>query len=191
MPTEFHKLLDRNSDRVIHLTQNIDCLEDKLPSLPHKTVRLHGRVDTLVCQLNSIHTFQVTPEDFEKKVRSRCPKCKEADEKRVANNKRSHGVGVLLPKVLLYGADADDVIEKRLLDDLFRKVDAVIIAGTPLKCKSVRVLARELCRAAKWNNGLTVWVNKRRPDSEFESLLDYVVEGDCDEFASALLVQDV
>jgi hypothetical protein len=109
----------------------------------------------------------------------------------VANNKRSYSVSVLLLKVLLYSADANDVIEKRLLNDLFWKVDAVIIAGTPLKCKLVKVLARELYRAAKWNNGLTMWVNKRRLDLEFKSLLDYVVEGDYNEFASALLVQDV
>jgi len=192
-PTEFHQWLDSISDRVSHFTQNIDCLEDKLPSLPHKTLHLHGRLDTLVCQKRNIHTFQVTPEDFETTVRSLCPKCVEAEKKRLARGKRSHGIGVLLPKVLLYGEDADEsVIEKEFLDDLLQKVDTVVIAGTRLMSPSTRTLAVELCRAAKWNNGFTVWANKERPTlgSGFESLLDYVVEGDCDEFASALLVQD-
>jgi NAD-dependent SIR2 family protein deacetylase len=66
---------------------------------------------------------------------------------------------VLLPKILLYGIVIEDVIEKKLLNSIFTKVDTVILAGTRLKCKSVRILVRELCRAAKWNNGLTVWVN--------------------------------
>jgi NAD-dependent SIR2 family protein deacetylase len=191
MPTKFHKLLDSYSDRVIHLTQNIDGLEDKLPSLPHKTHRLHGGVDTLVCELHSMHIFPVAPEDFEKMVRSRCPKCIEADWIRVANGKRSQRVGTLLPNILLYGTVKEDVIEKKLLDDMFGKVDAVIIAGTRLKCKSAKILARELCRAARWNNGFTVWVNQQEPDSNFRPELDFVWDGDCDEFASACSVQDL
>ena len=83
-PTEFHRLLDSAFDRVFHFTQNVDCLEDKLSSLPHKTLRLHGRLDTLVCQNRNIHTFQITPEEFETKVRSRCPRCDKADKIRVA-----------------------------------------------------------------------------------------------------------
>lgn len=191
-PTEFHGWLDSISDRVSHFTQNIDCLEDKLASLPHKTVHLHGRLDTLVCHQRSIHTLQVTPNEFEKKHGSPCPECVEAEKKRRAEGKRSHCVGILLPKIVLYGENAKSVVEEEFLDDLFLKVDAVVIAGTRLMSPATRTLAKELCRAAKWDNGLTVWVSKERPtlDSGFESFLDYVVEGDCDEFASAMLVQD-
>jgi NAD-dependent SIR2 family protein deacetylase len=100
--------------------------------------------------------------------------------------KRSHGVGVLLPKILLYGAGPESVIGDGLLNELFQKVDAVIIAGTRLQIKAAKTLAAELCRAAKWRSGLTVWVNKERPPRDFESLLDYVTLGDCDEFASLI-----
>jgi NAD-dependent SIR2 family protein deacetylase len=68
MSTKFHELLGHASDRVVHLTQNTDCLEDKLLSLPYKTLHLHGRLDTLFCQLRSTHTFQITSEDFEGSV---------------------------------------------------------------------------------------------------------------------------
>jgi NAD-dependent SIR2 family protein deacetylase len=188
-PTKFHHLLDdfARTDRLLcNLTQNIDCLEDKLPSLSSKTVQLHGRLDTLVCQRRSIHAFQVLPEDFQSRVMSPCPDCETVDKERVQMGKRSHGVGVLLPKILLYGAGPESVFGDRLLNEMFQKVDAVIIAGTRLQIKAAKTLAAELCRAAKGRNGLTVWVNKERPPREFESVLDYVTLGDCDEFASLI-----
>jgi phage anti-repressor protein len=55
----------------------------------------------------------------------------------------------------------------------------------------MKVLVRELYRVVKWNNSLTIWVNKRRLNLKFKSLLDYMVEGDYNKFAFALLVQDV
>ena len=82
-PTKFHHLLDdiaRARRLRCHYTQNIDCLEDQLPSLPHKTVQLHGRRDTLVCQKRSIHTLRVAPEDFQQRIISPCPECEEAEE---------------------------------------------------------------------------------------------------------------
>lgn len=188
-PTKFHHLLNgfAGTDRLLcNLTQNIDCLEDKLPLLSSKTVQLHGRLDTLVCQRRSSHAFQVAPEDFQARIMSPCPDCETVDKERVQMEKRSHGVGVLQSKILLYGAGPESVIGDKLLDELFQKVDAVIIAGTRLQIKSPNRLAAELCRAAKWRNGLTVWVNKERPPREFESLLDYVALGDCDEFASLI-----
>jgi NAD-dependent SIR2 family protein deacetylase len=188
-PTKFHHLLDnfaRTDTLLCNITQNIDCVDDMLPSLSSKTVQLHGRVDTLVCQRRSIHEFQVLPEDFQARVMSLCPDCETAEKERVQMGKRPHGIGVLLPKILLYGAGPESVIEDRLLNELFQKVDAVIIAGTRLQIKAAKTLAAELCRAAKWRKGITVWVNKERPPRELESLLDYVALGDCDEFASLI-----
>jgi hypothetical protein len=62
-PTKFHHFLDSfaKTDRLLcNLTQNIDCFEHKLRSLPSKTVQLYGRLDTLICQRRNIHTFQIT-----------------------------------------------------------------------------------------------------------------------------------
>lgn len=190
-PTKFHHLLDNfaGTDRLLcNLTQNIDCLEDKLPSLSSKTVQLHGRLDTLVCKRRSIHVFRVAPEEFQARAMSPCPDCETVDKERVQMGKRSHGVGILLPKIILYGAGPEPVIGDRLLNELFQKVDTVIIAGTRLQIKAAKTLAAELCRAAKWRNGLTVWVNKERPPRDFESLLDCVILGDSDEFASLIAV---
>ncbi|OCK74313.1 DHS-like NAD/FAD-binding domain-containing protein [Lepidopterella palustris CBS 459.81] len=191
-PTRFHHFLDKlaQSGRLHrHYTQNIDCLESKLPWLSHKTLQLHGRLDTLVCQKRSTHSVQITPEDFEQRVISQCLECVEADKARVEKGKRSHGVGVLLPKVLLYGAVPDEsVIGDMAEGDLLQMVDAVIIAGTRLQIRPVKCLAEELCRAVKRaeGGGLSVWVNKEGPKlgPKLDSLLDYKFLGDCDEFAS-------
>jgi hypothetical protein len=58
-----------------------------------------------------------------------------------------------------------------------------------LKIPATKKFAAELCRSARGNrDGITLWVNKERPKlgSEFESLLDYVILRDCDEFASLI-----
>ena len=166
-PTKFHQLLDdfAGTDRLLcNLTQNIDCLEDKLPSLSSKTVQLHGRLDTLVCQRRGIHAFKVVPEDFQARIMSPCPDCEMVDKERVQMGKRSHGVGVLLPKILLYGEGPDESVIGDMLDgELFQEVDTVIIAGTRLQIPSAKRLAAELCRAARWRNGLTMWVNREPP----------------------------
>jgi hypothetical protein len=70
--------------------------------------------------------------------------------------KRLYDVGVLLFKILFYGAGLESVIGDRLLNELFQKVDAIIIAETRLQIKVAKTLAAELCRAVKWRNGLIV-----------------------------------
>jgi NAD-dependent histone deacetylase SIR2 len=120
-----------------------------LSSLPSKTVRLHGQLDMLVCQRRSIYTFEVSPEEFQKRVLSPCPDCETVDKEREQMGKRSHGVGVLRPKILLYGAGPTSVIRDKMLYKLLQKVDIVIIAGTRLQIKSAKTLAAKLCRAAK------------------------------------------
>jgi NAD-dependent histone deacetylase SIR2 len=73
------------------------------------------------------------------------------------------------------------------LRDLRKGPDTVIITGTSLKIPGARKLAREFCRAAKIRKGgVTIWINKELPslDKDFESLLNYMICGDCDAAAS-------
>ena len=152
-PTKFHHLLDDLAEARrlrCHYTQNIDCLEDKLPSLPHQTVQLHGRLDTLVCQKRSIHTLRVAPKDFQQRIISPCPECEEADKERVESGKRSYGVGVLLPKILLYGAGPNGSTVGG--DDLHQTVDVIIIVGTRLKIPSAK--SSQQSSAVRQNGGI-------------------------------------
>ncbi|KAH8587214.1 DHS-like NAD/FAD-binding domain-containing protein, partial [Bisporella sp. PMI_857] len=53
IPTPFHRLMDNiaHEQRLLHhITQNFDCVEQRLPALEAKTVRLHGRLDQMRCQ---------------------------------------------------------------------------------------------------------------------------------------------
>ncbi|KAL5315181.1 hypothetical protein ACEPPN_017832 [Leptodophora sp. 'Broadleaf-Isolate-01'] len=47
-PTPFHKAMATLADDhrlLLHITQNVNCVEQRLPDLDAKTIRLHGRVD--------------------------------------------------------------------------------------------------------------------------------------------------
>jgi len=70
--------------------------------------------------------------------------------------KRLYSVGVLFPKILLYKAGLEFIIRDKLLNELFQKVDIVIIARTRLQIKAAKTLVAELCRVVKWRNSLTI-----------------------------------
>lgn len=51
-PTIFHEFLDglaKDGRLLHHYTQNIDCVEQRLPDLMERTVQLHGRIDQTIC----------------------------------------------------------------------------------------------------------------------------------------------
>ncbi|KAF2471332.1 DHS-like NAD/FAD-binding domain-containing protein, partial [Lindgomyces ingoldianus] len=143
-----------------HYTQNIDCLETQPPLLSQKTKWPHGRLDRMICQRCQL-VVPTSPDSFQQQALSSCVKCEAADQERLQAGKRSHGVGLLLPKVLLYGGDSPD--ESDIADsfekDLNDPVDAVIIVGTRLQIPSLRRLAYRLCEAVKSRGGITLWVS--------------------------------
>ena len=52
-PTVFHMLMDtiaRDGRLLRHYTQNVDCIEQRLPDLSKRTVQLHGRIDEILCR---------------------------------------------------------------------------------------------------------------------------------------------
>jgi NAD-dependent SIR2 family protein deacetylase len=102
-------------------TQNIDCRTARLPSLAERTLWLHGRLDTLMCHRRPHHTMKVTPQTFPQMGRRCMPG--------VRSRKRSHSVGFLRPKVLLYGERSPDEseISDVFKDDLQQPIDATTI----------------------------------------------------------------
>jgi NAD-dependent histone deacetylase SIR2 len=204
-PTKFHDFLDglACSGRLLRqYTQNIDCLESKLPSLsPNaslevkgpwaKTIQLHGRLDTVVCQKCN-YCSPLVPQEFQGSQLPPCPQCEDIETQRAELGKRLRGAGRLRPKILLYGEDNPDelAVEAVFKHDLRERPDAVIVVGTSLKVPGARMLAMEFCRVAKVGRrpGITLWINKERPSlpSGIDHLFDYVVCGDCDEITSLL-----
>ncbi|KAL6359147.1 hypothetical protein LRP88_07364 [Fusarium phalaenopsidis] len=176
-----------------HYAQNIDCRQSRLAHLSRKTVWLHGRADTLVCQIRPSHTMQVTPESFPRWIQASCPSCEEEQSKRAAEGKRRRNVGELRTSVLLYGEDSlsESRITAAFNYDLEHPVDAVLIVGTQLSTPSLFSFVDRLCRAVRANSpdGLVAWVSRTPPTlgEAFRSLITFEYLGDCDEFSRQLL----
>ena len=189
-PTSFHRFLDglaHNGRLLRHYTQNIDCIEHRLSNLWEKTVQLHGRIDEALCQYCGWNGSLVS-DRFHGSDLSDCDRCREVTLERERMGKRQLGIGRLRPNVVLYEEESSmgHEIGQMTEQDLKRGPEVVFVVGTGLKVPGARRLATELCRAAKAQGGLTVWINKDSPLSGLSFGFDFAFYWDCDEVASLL-----
>lgn len=201
-PTAFHHMVARlaHEGRLLRLyTQNVDGIDTSLIPLATatplpvkgpwpKTVQLHGGLEKMSCtkchELSNFHA-----ELFEGPEPPQCQSCLTLDRVRTENaGKRSHGVGRLRPRMVLYNEHNpdDEAIGSVTKADLRTRPDAVIVVGTTLKVPGVRRIVREMCSVVRdRRDGLAVWIN-RDPEptgKEFENCWDIVVKGNSDEVA--------
>ncbi|KAF2002792.1 DHS-like NAD/FAD-binding domain-containing protein [Amniculicola lignicola CBS 123094] len=200
-PTAFHHLLATlaQEGRLLRLySQNVDGIDTALPPLQTqvplptkgpwpKTVQLHGGLDHMVC--SKCHTLSdFDAEKFNGPVPPACAECEGNDIARQAAERRSHGIGRLRPRMVLYNEHNpdDEAIGFCTTFDMRTRPDAVIVAGTTLKVPGVRRIAREMCAIVKdRRDGVTVWINND-PEPTGKDLADswdIVVKGPCDEVA--------
>ena len=117
-----------------------------------------------------------------------CPSCVENDEVRQAADKRTHGIGCLRPRMVLYNEQNpdDEAIGSCAATDLRMRPDAVIVAGTTLKVPGIRRIAREMCKTVRdRKDGVAIWINND-PEPlgvDLKDAWDLVVTGPCDEVA--------
>jgi NAD-dependent histone deacetylase SIR2 len=180
-------------------SQNVDGIDTSLPPLATKvplstkgpwprTIQLHGGLEKMVCQkCNHLSAFQ--PALFEGPEPPSCGECEALDSVRTTiAGKRSHGIGKLRPRIVLYNeynpdAEAIGAVTKA---DLRSRPDAVIVVGTSLKVPGVRRIVREMCGVVRAKrDGIAIWINSdpQRLGKEFENSWDLVVRGDCEEVA--------
>ncbi|KAH0544980.1 hypothetical protein FGG08_000906 [Glutinoglossum americanum] len=201
-PTAFHHLLATiaREGRLMRLySQNVDGIDTSLPPLATdvplstkgpwpRTIQLHGGLEKMVCQkCNHLSTFQ--PALFEGPEPPSCGECEALDSVRTTiAGKRSHGIGKLRPRIVLYNeynpdAEAIGAVTKA---DLRSRPDAVIVVGTSLKVPGVRRIVREMCGVVRAKrDGVAIWINNDPEPlgKEFENCWDLVVRGDCEEVA--------
>ncbi|KAI9775661.1 MAG: hypothetical protein M1839_000986 [Geoglossum umbratile] len=201
-PTAFHHLLATlaRDGRLMRLySQNVDGIDTSLPPLATKvplstkgpwpqTIQLHGGLEKMVCQkCNHLSTFQ--PALFEGPEPPSCGECEALDSVRTTiAGKRSHGIGKLRPRIVLYNeynpdAEAIGAVTKA---DLRSRPDAVIVVGTSLKVPGVRRIVREMCGVVRAKrDGVAIWINSDPEPlgKEFENCWDLVIRGDCEEVA--------
>ncbi|KAL8387811.1 hypothetical protein RB595_009659 [Gaeumannomyces hyphopodioides] len=198
-PTPFHHMLASMAQegRLMRLyTQNIDCLDTEMEPLrtevplAHKapwpkTIQLHGGLAHMVCtKCGRLQDFD--PKRFDGPEPPPCPMCEANDQARVACQMRSHGIGRLRPRIVLYNEynpDADAIGEVSSAD-LRRLPDAVIVVGTTLKIPGVRRLVREMCKGTRSRrDGFTAWINVDGEPQDFKDCWDIVVKARCDDVA--------
>jgi len=201
-PTPFHHMLASiaSEGRLMRMyTQNIDTLDTQMPPLATTvplnikapwptTVQLHGGLEKMVCtKCGHLEPFNASL--FEGPEPPLCEKCKEQDEVRTAfAGKRSHGIGRLRPRIVLYNEynPDEEAIGNVSKADLRRVPDAVLVVGTSLKIPGVRRIVKEMCQLTRSRrDGITAWINlDPEPQGvEFKDCWDLVVRGKCDDIA--------
>ena len=201
-PTVFHKMLSvlASEGRLLRLyTQNVDGIDVALPSLETdvplsmkgpwpRTIQLHGGLEKMVCsKCNHLSDFEAAL--FDGPEPPLCNVCIETDKVRTDHaGKRSHGIGKLRPRIVLYNEHNpdEDAIGAVVGSDLRSRPDAVIVVGTSMKIPGVKRIVREMCGVVRGRrDGLAVWINHEPPPvgKEFEECWDLVVKGACDEVA--------
>lgn len=201
-PTPFHHLLASlaQEGRLLRLySQNIDCIDTSMKPLQTQTplepkapwpvtIQLHGSLDKMVCtKCADIQPFD--RELFDGPEAPLCISCKSLDEVRTAHaGKRSHGIGRLRPRFVLYNEfnPDEDAIGNIMRADLRARPDAVLVVGTTLKVPGTRRLVKEMCQVTRGRkDGFTAWINidsePKVPD--FKDSWDLVVRSKCDDIA--------
>jgi NAD+-dependent protein deacetylase SIR2 len=202
LPTEFHHLIARlaHEGRLLRLyTQNVDGIDTSMPPLKTtvplnekgpwcKTIQLHGGLDKMVCS-KCRNIFDFKPELFEGPEPPSCTSCEDLDSVRTLHaGKRSHGIGKLRPRMVLYNEHNPDgeAIGAVTTADLRSRPDAVIVVGTSLKVPGVKRIVKEMCGVTRGRkSGVTIWINHGPEPTgiQFDDCWDLVVRGDCEEVA--------
>jgi NAD-dependent histone deacetylase SIR2 len=206
-PTAFHHLLATLAaeKRLLRLyTQNVDGIDVALQPLSTqaplpkkgpwpKTVQLHGSLDNMVCS-KCHETSPFDADKFDGPEPPACPTCLENDSVRMVAEKRSHGIGRLRPRMVLYNEHNpdDEAIGSCVAADLRTRPDAVIVVGTTLKVPGVRRIVREMCATVRdRRDGMNIWINNdpEPMGKDLADLWDLVVQGPCDEVARHAAMQ--
>ncbi|GKU00137.1 sir2 family histone deacetylase hst4 [Fusarium langsethiae] len=201
-PTQFHHLLASlaKEGRLLRLySQNIDCIDTSMEPLATQvplnpkgpwptTIQLHGGLQKMVCtKCSSLQEFD--GEIFTGPKPPLCPTCKDLDEVRTAHaGKRSHGIGRLRPRFVLYNEynPDEEAIGNVSSADLKARPDAVVVVGTTLKVPGTRRLVREMCQVTRGRkNGVAIWINldDEPKGVDLKNCWDIVVRSKCDNVA--------
>lgn len=199
-PTAFHHMMASlgQENRLTRLySQNIDGIETAMPPLATqiplnvkapwpRTVQLHGSLDKMVCQ-KCRHLRDFDRDMFDRPDAPECPECSRTNEFRLETGQRSHGVGKMRPRIVLYNEHNPDeeAITSVMNADIRSRPDALIVVGTSMKIPGVRRLVKSLCHVIRGRrNGVTMWINNEPPTGkEFENSFDLMIKGDCEEVA--------
>ncbi|KAI6378502.1 hypothetical protein MCOR25_002205 [Pyricularia grisea] len=190
-PTPFHALLEEQSSIVLHITQNIDCLERSLPAAERKTVRLHGCLDTVRCNIcPSDHRWLRTDDDAPEPG-SPCTKCEADASRRRANGQRVRNVKSRVEAdVRRYDETAKEIPDISHIaggGGGLKNFDSILVVGTAATIPNVQAMIAKLSHAVheRGDGGVVIWVGPKAPSSSRAARLglDYWLCVEADRFA--------
>ncbi|KAK8139771.1 hypothetical protein PG984_000894 [Apiospora sp. TS-2023a] len=202
-PTPFHHMLATLAEegRLLRLyTQNVDGIDTAMKPLATqiplpekgpwpKTVQLHGGLEQMICSKCN-HTSTFDGSLFHGPEPPSCKLCEELDTIRTYHaGKRSHGIGKLRPRMVLYNEynPDEEAIANVVKADTRSRPDAVIVVGTSMKIPGVRQIVRNMCKVTRERkDGIAVWINldPEPAGAELRDCWDIVVRGKCDDVAN-------
>jgi NAD-dependent histone deacetylase SIR2 len=205
-PSPFHHMLATLADegRLLRLySQNVDGIDTSLKPLETqvplnrkapwpKTIQLHGNLQYMVC--SKCHELsELDPELFNGPSAPICNQCVAVDNARTEHaGKRSHGIGKLRPRMVLYNEHNpdDEAIGAVVKADLHKRPDALIVVGTTLKVPGVRRIVKEMSQIVRdRRGGVTIWMNMDGPPQLKDCKWDMVVKGPCDRVANLVAMR--
>ncbi|KAK7969622.1 hypothetical protein PG988_008695 [Apiospora saccharicola] len=196
-PTPFHHMLATLAEegRLLRLyTQNVDGIDTAMKPLATqiplpekgpwpKTVQLHGGLEQMICSKCN-HTSTFDGSLFHGPEPPSCKLCEELDTIRTYHaGKRSHGIGKLRPRMVLYNEynPDEEAIANVVKADTRSRPDAVIVVGTSMKIPGVRQIVRNMCKVTRERkDGIAVWINldPEPAGAELRDCWDIVSYGD-------------
>lgn len=204
-PTTTHQFLKELYDQGKLLrwySQNIDGLEKKL-GLTVSTdfelsrgkrptvVALHGTMERLICTLckTAIPYTDKTQVLLLQGEAPACQKCTMFSADRVAAGRRAVKGGVMRPDIVLYSEPHPhgEQIADFLFQDMARRPTILMVIGTSLKVVGLKKMVKDLARTIRQDNGLVLFINKTcAPRSEWKTIFDYELVGECDKWIELL-----
>jgi NAD-dependent SIR2 family protein deacetylase len=177
-------------------TQNVDGIDTAMEPLKTdvplksrgpwpRTIQLHGSLQKMVCT-KCYKMSDLQANLFDGPMPPSCHMCKTVDIARKLAGKRSHGIGRLRPRMVLYNEHNpdDEAIGSVMAADLRMRPDALIVVGTTLKVRGVKRIVKEMCRVVRGcRGGQTVWINTDAPPPSKDYEWDLIVSGECDRVA--------
>ena len=192
-------------------TQNIDCLESKAGLTTSSelvsrvrsqnesrhlkspvVVTLHGSLHDLICVICKARTaFSQNQIDlFQAGDAPKCDACLSRASARALSGKRLIKVGTLRPNIVLYNElhPEGDYIADCIKEDIRKLPNVLIIIGTSLKIIGLKKMVKDFAKIARTNSkSLILYINKTPSrNKEWESVFDYELIGDCDNWCRIL-----
>ncbi|ORY62101.1 DHS-like NAD/FAD-binding domain-containing protein, partial [Pseudomassariella vexata] len=202
-PTPFHHMIASIAEegRLMRLySQNVDGIDSSMAPLSTKiplnkkgpwpkTIQLHGSLEKMVCsKCGDISNFDASL--FDGPEAPLCKGCEETEHVRISHaGKRSHGIGRLRPRMVLYNEynPDEDAIVNVVKADMRSRPDALIVVGTSMKIPGVRQIVKDMSKIVRARrDGIVAWINlDGEPNGvDLKDCWDLVVRGKCDDIAT-------